>query len=144
MELMAAGYGLVEGPLWVAGRGLLFSDVLGGGVYCLDRFGAVTTVFEHRRGIGGMALHAAGGLVVSGRNQVDYRRKYHCCYASRKNTFHYRYSHDQILGRWGDAILQVASVPGVFSSALGDVGYLFRGETVAEIEAIVDTIHASV
>lgn len=68
MELLATGYGLVEGPLWVPGRGLLFSDVLGGGVYCLDRFGAVTTVFEHRRGIGGMALHAAGGLVVSGRN----------------------------------------------------------------------------
>lgn len=68
MEPLATGYGLVEGPLWVPGRGLLFSDVLGGGVFCLDRFGAVTTVFEHRRGIGGMALHAAGGLVVSGRN----------------------------------------------------------------------------
>jgi gluconolactonase len=32
----------------------------------------VSTVFEHRRGIGGMALHAAGGLVVSGRN-ISYK-----------------------------------------------------------------------
>jgi len=72
MEPLATGYGLVEGPLWVPERGLLFSDVLNGGVYCVDRFGAVTTVFEHRRGIGGMALHAAGGLVVSGRN-VSYK-----------------------------------------------------------------------
>ena len=68
METLARGYGLVEGPLWVAGRGLFFSDVLNGGVFCLDREGRVTTVFEHRRGIGGLALHEAGGLVVTGRN----------------------------------------------------------------------------
>lgn len=68
MDALATGYGLVEGPVWDAARGLLFSDVLFGGVYCLDREGRVSTVFEHRRGIGGMALHEAGGLVVSGRN----------------------------------------------------------------------------
>jgi phosphoribosylaminoimidazole carboxylase (NCAIR synthetase) len=83
-------------------------------------------------------------LVARGHNRVDYRRKYHCCYASRKNTYRYRYRHDEILSRWGAAILHFASVPGVFASALGDVGYLFRGETVAEIEAIVETIHATV
>lgn len=68
MEALARGYGLIEGPVWDPARGLLFSDVLGGGVFCLDAEGNVSTVFEHRRGIGGMALHAAGGLVVSGRN----------------------------------------------------------------------------
>jgi len=68
METLARGYGLVEGPLWVAGRGLFFSDVLNGGVFCLDPEGQVTPVFEHRRGLGGLALHEAGGLVVTGRN----------------------------------------------------------------------------
>ena len=72
METLARGFGLVEGPLWVPGRGLLFSDVLNGGVFCLDAADSVSVVFEHRRGIGGMALHAAGGLVVSGRN-VGYK-----------------------------------------------------------------------
>ena len=67
-ELVCNGYGLVEGPVWDRNRGLLFSDVLFGGVFCLDRQGQVTTIFEHRRGIGGMCLHAAGGMVVSGRN----------------------------------------------------------------------------
>jgi gluconolactonase len=37
-------------------------------VFCVSPTGDVTTVFEHRRGIGGMSLHADGGLVVSGRN----------------------------------------------------------------------------
>ena len=67
-ELLTRGYGLVEGPVWDPARGLLFSDVLGGGVFCLDADGEVSVLFEHRKGIGGMALHEDGGLVVSGRN----------------------------------------------------------------------------
>lgn len=68
MEKLASGYGLIEGPVWIPGRGLMFSDVHGGGVFCLADDGAVTTVFPHRRGIGGMALHVDDGLVVGGRN----------------------------------------------------------------------------
>ena len=68
MEQLATGYGLIEGPVWDPERGLIFSDVENGGVYCLSPSGGITTVVEHRRGIGGMALHADGGLVVSGRN----------------------------------------------------------------------------
>ncbi len=67
-ELLVRGYGLVEGPVWDPERGLIFSDVLGGGVFCLGPDGEATVLFEHRRGIGGIALHASGGLVVSGRN----------------------------------------------------------------------------
>lgn len=67
-EHLAGGYGLIEGPVWDDDRGLLFSDVIHGGVYCLAADGTVGTLFAHRRGIGGMALHAGGGLVVSGRN----------------------------------------------------------------------------
>ena len=68
MEALAHGYGLIEGPVWDVRRGLIFADVIHGGVFALAPEGTVSTVFEHRRGIGGMALHAAGGLVVSGRN----------------------------------------------------------------------------
>lgn len=68
METLTEGYGLIEGPVWVPGRGLMFSDVLFGGVLCLDEGGNVELVFPHRRGIGGMSLHDNGGLVISGRN----------------------------------------------------------------------------
>ncbi len=68
VELLTEGYGLIEGPVWVPGRGLLFSDVLFGGVFCLAADGEVSEVFPHRKGIGGMSLHAEGGMVVSGRN----------------------------------------------------------------------------
>ena len=68
MELLVGGYGLVEGPVWSDQRGLIYSDVLFGGVYALSEQGVVSTVFEHRRGIGGIVQHVAGGLVVSGRD----------------------------------------------------------------------------
>lgn len=68
MERVATGYGLIEGPVWDTARGLYFSDVMNGGVFLLDRAGKVATAIEKRRGIGGMALHASGGLVVGGRD----------------------------------------------------------------------------
>ena len=68
MQRLAHGFTLIEGPVWVSGRGLMFSDVHGGGVYCLGSDGTVETVFPYRRGIGGMALHESDGMVVGGRN----------------------------------------------------------------------------
>jgi gluconolactonase len=68
MDQLATGYGLIEGPVWSPGEGLLFSDVVNGGVHLLSPAGAVTTVLPHRKGIGGIARHAERGLVVGGRN----------------------------------------------------------------------------
>ncbi len=68
MEEIATGYGLIEGPVWDSARGLYFSDVINGGVYLLDRSGEISQVVPKRRGVGGMALHDAGGLVIGGRD----------------------------------------------------------------------------
>jgi sugar lactone lactonase YvrE len=73
-ETLASGYGLAEAPCWESDRGsLLFSDVFGGGVHRWSAGEAVATVVPKRRGIGGMALHADGGVVVSGRDVVHVR-----------------------------------------------------------------------
>ncbi len=68
MEALTTGYGLLEGPVWDADEGLYFSDVPNGGVYRISLSDDVSLAIPHRRGIGGMALHEAGGLVVGGRN----------------------------------------------------------------------------
>ena len=47
---------------------LYFSDVTNGGVYCRAPSGEISTVVPRRRGVGGIALHADGGLVISGKN----------------------------------------------------------------------------
>lgn len=81
-------------------------------------------------------------LLVHHRTEIPYARKYHCCYTSRKNNQRYLHRHEDIMARYSDFMVQVASVPGVFSSALGDMGYIFRSENLNHIFEIADFIHA--
>jgi hypothetical protein len=80
-------------------------------------------------------------LLVQNQTDLNYKRDYHCCYASRKDSLRYAYSHEDILSQYGSFIVQIESVPGVFSSALGDIGYVFRSKSLAEIMEIVRFIH---
>jgi gluconolactonase len=66
-ETLAEGYGLVEAPRPDGSGGVLFSDVVGGGVHRWTP-GGVELVLPRRRGIGGLVPHASGGVVVSGRD----------------------------------------------------------------------------
>jgi gluconolactonase len=73
METLASGYGLVEAPRVDAAGNLYFSDAVGGGVYRRSPQGEIETIVAKRRGVGGMLLHAEGGVVVSGKNVVHVR-----------------------------------------------------------------------
>jgi xylono-1,5-lactonase len=68
LETLAHGYGLLEGPRVDADDNLYFSDVPNGGVYRRSPHGEITVAIPKRRGVGGIAIHADGGLVVGGRN----------------------------------------------------------------------------
>lgn len=59
--------GLLEAPVTEADGSVLFSNVTGGGVFRYAD-GRAATVVESRRGIGGLALHADGGLLLTGRD----------------------------------------------------------------------------
>ena len=85
--------------------------------------------------------HLWAQVMVNGSATPDYQRKYHCCYASRKNRYDYRHTHDEVMKKYGTFIAQAARVPGVFSSALGDVGYIFRSPDMERIEEIIRFIH---
>lgn len=68
LEMIASGFGLLEGPVWHPTLGLLVADVEQGGVRAYGRGKAPEVIVPHRRGIGGMALHANGGIVVGGKS----------------------------------------------------------------------------
>jgi len=72
-ETLCFGYGLIEGPREDGAGNLHFSDVTNGGVYRRSADGAITTVVPRRRGVGGIALHASGGLVISGKDVCHVR-----------------------------------------------------------------------
>ena len=68
IEMLACGFGLVEGPRVDGDDSLYFSDVHKGGVHRRRADGTIETVVPKRRGVGGIALHTDGGLVISGRD----------------------------------------------------------------------------
>ncbi len=68
LETLASGYGLLEGPRVDTAGNLFFSDVTNGGVYRRAPDGTISTVVPRRRGVGGIALHADGGVVISGKD----------------------------------------------------------------------------
>jgi len=68
IETLCHGYGLIEGPRVDGAGNLYFSDVTNGGVFRRRPDGSIDTVVPKRRGVGGIALHADGGLVISGKN----------------------------------------------------------------------------
>ncbi|MFH2219466.1 MAG: ATP-grasp domain-containing protein [Pseudomonadota bacterium] len=80
-------------------------------------------------------------LLVHRRTELPYTRKYHCCYASRKNNQRYLHDHEDIMLRFSGFIVMAGSVPGVFSSALGDAGYIFRADKLSDIYEIIRFIH---
>src|SRR5437867_10813893 len=68
METLAFGFGLVEAPRVDGAGNLYFSDAIDGGVYRRAPDGAVSVVVPKRRGVGGLVLHADGGIVISGKD----------------------------------------------------------------------------
>jgi gluconolactonase len=72
MEALAWGFDLVEAVRWHPDGGVTFADALGGGVHRWTPAG-VETVVPKRRGVGGLAFHADGGLVVGGRDLAHVR-----------------------------------------------------------------------
>ncbi|WP_109525925.1 MULTISPECIES: hypothetical protein [Nocardia] len=61
--------GLFEASLVESDGSVVFSNVTGGGVH-RHRDGDTGGVIERRRGIGGLAAHADGGFVMTGREVV--------------------------------------------------------------------------
>ncbi len=66
LELLAWGFGLVEGPRTDATGALFFTDATKGGVFRRSADGLVENLVPDRRMVGGLALHADGGFVMSG------------------------------------------------------------------------------
>jgi D-xylonolactonase len=119
VQRVATGYGLIEGPVWDPDRGLYFSDVMNGGVHLLDRAGKITLAVPKRRGIGGMALHESGGLVVGGRDIA--------CISLADGTTHPLLSLDAIPGATGFNDLTTDAAGRIY---VGSLAFrVFGGET---------------
>ena len=69
-DVLADGLELGEAPRVDDQGRVWFTNVLGGGVYRWSDGGGIETMVPKRKGVGGLALHEDGGVVVSGRDIV--------------------------------------------------------------------------
>jgi sugar lactone lactonase YvrE len=73
LELLAWGYGLVEGPRVDTANNLFFTDAMKGGVYKRSPDGTIENLVAGRKMVGGLALHADGGFVMSGPDVTHWK-----------------------------------------------------------------------
>ncbi|MEY2590043.1 MAG: hypothetical protein QOJ67_2027 [Acidimicrobiaceae bacterium] len=69
-DVLVDGLDLGEAPRVDDQGRVWFTNVLGGGVYRWSEGGDVETMVPKRKGVGGLALHEDGGVVISGRDIV--------------------------------------------------------------------------
>ena len=74
-ETLATGYGLLEGPRTDDQNRLYYSDVRGGGVFRRSPDGRIETLIPERKFVGGIALNANGGLLVTGKTLAQWNEQ---------------------------------------------------------------------
>ncbi|HWX75556.1 MAG TPA: SMP-30/gluconolactonase/LRE family protein [Solirubrobacteraceae bacterium] len=63
-------HSLLEAPRFDSDGGLVYSDVIAGGVWSCSAQGELRELLPKRRGIGGIVAHREGGWVISGRDVI--------------------------------------------------------------------------
>ena len=79
-------------------------------------------------------------VVVKGRFEASYDRAYHVSYIGRKERKNYAHSRDEVLRKFGPAILTHTPIDSVFRRAIGDYAFLVRSKSMEDIWPIVDYI----
>ena len=77
-------------------------------------------------------FQAYADLIVNGQTHLVATRPYVCAYVARKNR-NYRYSHEQIMSKYGEMIVYQDQVAEIFQPVMGRHGYVLRD---ADLETI--------
>jgi hypothetical protein len=72
-------------------------------------------------------------ILINDRFSRTFDWPYHACYIGRKHHKPYAHSHEQILARYGDRIVQQQPMAAVFRRAMGDHGYVARSPNLDEV-----------
>jgi biotin carboxylase len=102
------------------------------GVYIID-------MFNYSADINLYQLWA--DMLVNGKIDFSFERKYHICFVGRKHHYKYALSHDVILKRFADNLAFHSPIDDVFSRAMGNYCYLVRTENFDRMFEVQQAIH---
>ncbi|MHC1730331.1 MAG: ATP-grasp domain-containing protein [Syntrophobacteraceae bacterium] len=72
-------------------------------------------------------------LVVCGRKDFTFDRKYHVAHAARRHSTPYKLSHDELLQHLGSLVIAHREVPDALSDAMGNYTYFLRSPDLEEL-----------
>ena len=75
-------------------------------------------------------------VVVSNRFTAQVERPYYCGYVGRRNNREYLHPHGEVIAAFPQYLVQHEAISGIFSSAIGDYGYLIRSPDWDELNDI--------
>ena len=100
--------------------------------------GMTTDMFNYANDID--IYHEYANIILNNRFDAVYRRPYFCLYVGRKQSKRYLHSHEEILETFNGAIVHHELLSGVFSSALGNYGYIARSEDLEDVLEIAQFV----
>lgn len=80
-------------------------------------------------------------MVVNNRVSGGFRGKYFTAYASRKDHYNYRHSHEDVLAAHGDKVVRHNVIEPIFSRAMGNYAYQLRSTDPSALREAVNYIH---
>jgi hypothetical protein len=79
-------------------------------------------------------------MVVNDAVSGNFKGKYFTAYASRKNHYSYRHSHQDVLAAHADKIVRHNEIEKIFSKAMGNYAYQLRSKDLTALREAVKYI----
>jgi hypothetical protein len=79
-------------------------------------------------------------LIVTGRVEVPAERPFFCAYVGRKHRYHYAHDADELVARLGGLLRHHQGIDDIFSTAIGNYGFVLRSPDLGELERAAGVI----
>lgn len=76
-------------------------------------------------------------MVAFGENRTPQGEQLYCAYASRRDMYHYVHSDEEIVERYGEAIVMNERLPEIFSAAMGQHMYTVKLHSKEEVQQFI-------
>ena len=102
--------------------------------------GMITEVYQASHDLDVYKLWA--DILIKGWSDENTKQRRYSGYASRKHRFRYALSHEEVMERFGDHIMEDIEITGITARAMGDHVYLIYADSREEIINIINAVNA--
>lgn len=81
-------------------------------------------------------------MVAFGERRTPEGKPHYCAFASRRDIYHYQHSHEEVLARYGKAMVMCERMPEIFSAAMGNQMYTVKLDRFKDVQDFISFVHA--